>query len=149
MVARILVGVGSGRGTDDAVADGLQLASAFNASLVFLHVVTVFDLPIIEAPALAYLTPEQVQSGLEAAATSIFARVNRRLRDAGVNAACAARSGTSIASSIAEFAREHGCDLVVVGTGRSGVWRRLLGGCVANDLLAVADVPLWFAGCHR
>jgi len=148
MVARILVAVGFGRSTGVAVADGLRLASELNAHVTFVHVVTAFDLPIIEAPARAYLALDGLQAGLGAAAATIFASAMAQAQAQGVDARCAAISGVSIARPLSEFAREQGCELIVAGSSERTLWRRLFGSSVARSLADVTDLPIWVSGQH-
>jgi len=143
VVRKILVAVGAGRGSEPAVSDALQLAHELGASIIYLHVVTAFDQPIIDAPARAYLSPEQLQSGLNAIASPLFAEVIERSHGAGVETSYAVTAGISIAQGITKFARQQACDLIVIGACNCSSWRRLLGGCTVNALTAVAGERIW------
>lgn len=148
MVAIILVALGFGHSSGVAVADGLRLATEMNAHIIFVHVVTAFDLPIIEAPARAYLTSDELQAGLSAAAATVFAAAMAQARAQGVKARCAAISGVSIAQPLSDFACKQGCELIVAGCGARSLWRRLFGSSVAKSLADIANVPIWVSGRH-
>ncbi|WIT14119.1 universal stress protein [Paucibacter sediminis] len=148
MFARILVAVGFGRSTGVAVEDGLRLAAELNAQVTFVHVVTSFDLPIVEAPAQAYLTPDELRAGLGAAAAAVLASAMAQAKAHGIDARCAAISGVSIARPLSEFAREEGCEFIVAGSSERTWWRRLFGTSVASTLADITDMPIWVSSQH-
>lgn len=143
MTSKLLIAVGAGRAADSVVADGLRLAGALGASVVLLHVVTAFDLPLLEAPARAYLTPEQLDAGLATSAASTLARHAALAVSLGVLAHSRIASGVAIAHGIVENAVDQACDLIVVGRGRRVGWRALLRANVAAEVVSVAPVPVW------
>lgn len=146
MVRKILIAVSASTSADEAVADGLRLAEALGASVLFLHVVTTLDLPIIEAPALASLTPEQVSSALAAVAASVLAKPAARAAAAGAPAVFAVVADVTIARCIANYANDHACDLILVGRPRPRRWRALLNSNVAKHVAMGARVPVIVSG---
>jgi len=142
MLAKILVAVGARPSADIAIADGLQLAIELNAVVTFIHVVTAFDLPIIDAPARAYLSANQLSAGLDEAAAPTYCAVMAQSRAIGLDVAFTVAAGISITRGIADFAREQRCGLIVVGSSRRGRWHPFVRG-VADGLARISDVPIW------
>ncbi|WP_049936416.1 universal stress protein [Haloplanus natans] len=117
-IATVLLATDGSEGTERAADHAVTVAAATGAHL---HALTVGD---DDGPA---------------------ERVVARAREAGVDATAAVRSGRPH-ETILGYARNHGADLVVVGThGRSGVERVLLGS-VAERVLRTATRPVLVVG---
>jgi nucleotide-binding universal stress UspA family protein len=127
MYRRILVPIDG----SDTAARGLQeaigLAKAFDASLVLLSVVEYYPVMMEMATATTW---EQVSTGLREHHRSVLDRAHEAARSAGVASeahledAAAAR----VCDVIVDAARDHQCELIVMGThGRRGLAHALIG----------------------
>ncbi len=127
MYRRILVPIDG----SDTAARGLQeaigLAKAFDASLVLLSIVEYYPVMMEMATATTW---EQISTGLREHQQSVLDRAHDAARSAGIASeahledAAAAR----VCDVIADAARNHQCDLIVMGThGRRGALHALIG----------------------
>ena len=132
----VLVAIDFSDGSDEALAQAIDLAKQTGATLDILHVVEFgaevfpYGLSYFEdrGGLIAHLDRELSRRADMAAATGVTART--RLREG------------SAAREILEHAREIGADLVVVGThGRTGLAHALLGS-VAERVVRHARVPV-------
>lgn len=136
--SRILVGTDFSRCSEDAVRMAGELARAGGAALTVLHVQ--------EPGAIAVLDGALLPSAEELAAVTLarqdeLDRVVAGLRARGVQVDGALALGAA-AGRLVEHAREHGCDLLVVGShGRGGLAHALLGS-VAEQVMRRAPCPV-------
>jgi nucleotide-binding universal stress UspA family protein len=127
MYRRILVPLDSSPTSQRGFQEALELAKAFDASMVLLHVVEFTPMMIDLGSATVY---EQLNADLRASGRRLLERAHDAARSAGVASeahledAAAAR----VCDVIVQQACERQCDLIVMGThGRRGVERALLG----------------------
>lgn len=125
----------------NAVDAGIALAAKIGAKVFGLHVAAPF-------PALAYMTEVVTISASaydEEAATRAeryLAEVAERAKSAGVDCDTHYTFDEHPAKVICEIAREHDCDLIVMGShGRRGLDRLLLGS-VTQRVLVGCDLPV-------
>lgn len=131
MYDEILIGVDGSEESDRAAKRGIELASAFGASVTALHVVeqSTLDLARDEEASAIRANREAVFSGVESAAEA-----------AGRPVATEVVEG-SPAKQLTERASESGAGLLVLGRqGASGIGERLLGS-VTERVLSRTDVP--------
>lgn len=127
MYRRILVPIDGSDTAQRGLQEALGLAKAFDASLVLLSVVEYYPVMMEMATATTW---EQVSTGLSEHHRSVLDRAHEAARSAGVASeahledAAAAR----VCDVIVDAARDHQCDLIVMGThGRRGLAHALIG----------------------
>jgi nucleotide-binding universal stress UspA family protein len=127
MYRRILVPLDSSATSQRGLQEAIQLAKAFDASLVLLHVVEYFPM-MVDITSTAVL--EQVSSQMRSAGKDLLQRAHDAARSAGV--ACETQledvAGVRVCDVVVQQAKDRRCDLIVMGThGRRGVEHALLG----------------------
>jgi len=122
----ILVPVDGSAPSKRAAAQAASLARRLGAGLTLLHVITPF-----EAHVYGEVLPQVVtHADFERHAQRTSARILAGARRTAAGVACLCRTAWNVSASdaIAEAARRHHCDLVVMGShGRRGLERLLLG----------------------
>jgi nucleotide-binding universal stress UspA family protein len=141
MYRRILVPVDGSETAERGLQEALGLAKLCGASLVLLHVVEYYPMMMEMATSTTW---EQVSSDLREHGR----RVLERAHDAATAAGLASESHLEDAAAarvcdvIVDQAREHRCDLVVMGThGRRGVQHAIIGSD-AERVIRMSPVPL-------
>ena len=134
MYETILVPTDGSAGARAALAEAIDLAGAFDATIHSLYVVDT----TATGTDVGYA---DVTDSLERIGEQATEEAVERATEAGVDAVGDVRSGTPH-RAILEYADEHGIDLVVMGThGRTGLERYLLGS-VTEKVVRLADVPV-------
>ncbi len=83
-----------------------------------------------------------VNEGTNPRAAEALAVVARRAEEAGITSISAFTLGDTPQDGIVQFAKENGCDLIIMGThGRSKVGKLFLGS-VAASVIADCDIPI-------
>lgn len=132
---RVLVGTDGSDGSDAALGEAVDLATAAGAAL---HVVTVLESSLLGIDVRSASAAEE----RERRDAELLAAAREQAEDAGVATVETAVEEGGVVESLNGYAADHDVDLVVVGThGRTGIDRRLLGS-VTEDLLRTADVPV-------
>ena len=132
---RVLVGTDGSGGSDAALGEAVDLATAAGAAL---HVVTVLESSLLGIDVRSASAAEE----RERRDAELLAAAREQAEDAGVATVETAVEEGGVVESLNGYAADHDVDLVVVGThGRTGIDRRLLGS-VTEDLLRTADVPV-------
>ena len=112
-----------------AVTAGIELAKVLNAKVTALFAREPTYIP-------------GADEGLAPRAESALAAVAQRAKEAGVTAVCVSMLGDTPQDAIIQFAKEKGCDLIIMGThGRSKVGKFFLGS-VAASVLADCEIPV-------
>lgn len=121
-----------------ALAYGRDLARAYNARVHLLHVVE--DVLMRYGPEMAFAGPE-LQKDLETAVRrdldALITEDDRTLTMIPV-----VESGTSVATTIADYAKANNIDLILVGTHGRGAVQHLLMGSVAERVVRIAPCPV-------
>lgn len=141
MYKRILVPTDGSSVSEGAVDAAIDLAQARGSEIVALSVAV--PEPVFQSleGAVPYDPGLQVDVLLEHAQGYVDA-VAARAAKAGVHCTPVTFSALDPAEAIADTAREHDCDLIVMGShGRRGL-SRLLAGSVTQAVLADAPVPV-------
>lgn len=138
MIQHILVSTDFSEASDRALATAVELAQALRARVTLLHVVV---LPIVNIPDLTYVpSAEEANEILESDRRRVDAEA-RRYSTSNIEISTELRTGNIVEVTIA-FARERGCDLLVVGShGRSAFGAAILGS-PARDLLRASPIPV-------
>jgi nucleotide-binding universal stress UspA family protein len=122
MFQNILVGYDGSKGGKAALARAVAAAKNYNAKLTALWV----RQPLPQHADL----PGEAKAEAGAAADYFEERkreVEKVAKENGIEIACESRSGHA-AKVVVNFAKEHGCDLIVIGhSDHSELWGRLLG----------------------
>ena len=112
-----------------AITAGIELAKALNAEVTGLYVNEHTYIP-------------GVDEGPHPRAEAALAIISKRADEAGVRSGCVSMFGKSPQEVIVHYAREKGCDLIVMGThGRSRVGKLLLGSAAAS-VVADCEIPV-------
>jgi nucleotide-binding universal stress UspA family protein len=121
-------------------ANAIELAKDNDARITLLNVVE--DLKV--APHGAPLAPpvgDPEAPAMVDAAKAALAEQREELGDE-VQVECVAVLGTVIGETVAEYADDNGCDVILISThGRTG-FRRLVLGSVADEVLRHSHVPV-------
>jgi nucleotide-binding universal stress UspA family protein len=141
MYRRILVPVDGSETAERGLQEALALAKVCGASLVLLHVAEYYPMMMEMATSTTW---EQVSSDLREHGRRVLESAHDAATAAGVASeshledAAAAR----VCDVIVDQAREHRCDLVVMGThGRRGVQHAIIGSD-AERVIRMSPVPL-------
>ena len=142
MHRKILIAIDATEVSRPAVAEGIGIAKALGAEVVFYYVLPNFVLPFSEIPVTADLSPAaHYREAKKVAGELLRAAASRALR-AGVESSEAMGSGGVAAECIVKAARKRKCDLIVVGShGRTAV-QRFLFGSVVTQLITLSPVPV-------
>jgi nucleotide-binding universal stress UspA family protein len=141
MYKRILVPTDGSPISDAAAEVAIDLARACGSDILALSVAV--PEPAFQSleGAIEYDPGLQVDVLLEQAREYVAALAARAARE-GVSCVPVACNALDAAEAIADTARQHRCDLIVMGShGRRGV-SRLLAGSVAQAVLAYAPIPV-------
>ena len=137
MLKKILVALDDSPCSQRAAAVGLGFAHKLGATTVFAHVVQT-------PPALFGRGPNDAQYGEYAA--QLLQPWVEQAEAAKVALRAVYLNSLEIAESLVHIAKEHGCDLIVMGThGREGL-RRVFLGSVAERVSRLSPVPLLVRG---
>ncbi|RLM59463.1 universal stress protein [Halobellus sp. Atlit-31R] len=137
MYDRILLPTDGSDCADLAVEHAIDLAAQYDAEL---HVLSVVDARDVSHSAPA-ISPEQVEQTLRERAEAVVEEVAERAADADVPVVTAIEPGIPD-DVVVDYAADHDCDLVVMGThGRTGLERYLLGS-VTERTVRRSDVPV-------
>ena len=146
-IRKILVAVDFSPESRGALADALSLASSFSppANVDLVHVwdssealLPDLDLRTDKKGTATRLLEESAAHGLTLESAASFMK---EIESRGIEVRAFMRSG-AVAQTISSFARDHGYDLVVMGThGRTGM-RRAVIGSVAEEVVRTSVVPV-------
>jgi nucleotide-binding universal stress UspA family protein len=139
---RILVATDFGEASDAALLYGKALACAFGAALHVLHVTDNVYMRNLGGEGYVGPLPGTLQRDIDEQA-------RKRLRDllidndaAPLPTVPALRTSTAPAQAIAEYAKDCGIDLIVMGTHGRGAIGHLLMGSVAEKVVRIAPCPV-------
>jgi len=127
MYRRILVPIDGSDTAQRGLQEALGLAKAFDSSLVLLHVVEYYPVMMEMATATTW---EQVTSDLRTHGQQVLERAHDAAKAAGIASEIHLEDAAAsrVCDVIVDQAREHHCDLIVMGThGRRGLEHALVG----------------------
>ena len=109
-----------------------------------LHVVTVIPFSTVPA-SIQILNKESYQTYVDAMVAqglkSLHDKVDALMRDVEDRSDVSATAESSVAAGILRFAKEHGCDFIVMGRRGLGALRGMLGS-VSFSVLREAEIPV-------
>lgn len=141
MYQRILVPLDGSATSARGLQEAIRLAGAQKATLFFLHVVDDFRMLVEMTSVRSY---EEMLKGLRHYGLEILGKARAAAEQAGVHHECLLREVTNerVAQVIVDQARQHGCDLIVMGThGRRG-FNRIAMGSEAEQVARTSAVPV-------
>lgn len=141
MYQRILVPLDGSATSERGLREAIKLATGQQATLFFLHVVDDFRMLVEMTSVRSY---DEMLKGLRHYGLEILAKARHAAEEAGVHRESLLREVTNerVAQVIVDQAKQHGCDLIVMGThGRRGVSHLVLGSD-AELVLRESPVPV-------
>ena len=140
-IKQILVPTDFGEPADAALTYGRELTGRFGATLHVLHVAENIYITTFGAETYAAVAPD-LQHELEEAAR---VRLNELVIDSdgsGPRTKAVVMTSASPAFAIIDYAKEHGIDLIVMGTHGRGALAHMLMGSVAERVVRLASCPV-------
>ena len=141
MYQRILVPVDGSPTSECGVREAIKLAAGQNATLFFLHVVDDFRM-LVEMTSIRNY--DEMLKALRHYGLEVLAKARHAAEAAGIHRESLLREVTNqrVADVIADQAKLHGCDLIVMGThGRRG-FNRIAMGSDAEQVVRTSPVPV-------
>lgn len=141
MYQRILVPLDGSATSERGLREALGFAGGQKAVLFFLHVVDDFSMLVEMTSVRSY---EDMLKGLRHYGLDVLAKARRAAEEAGVHSESLLREVTNerVAQVIVDQARQHSCDLIVMGThGRRG-FSRIAMGSEAEQVARTSPVPV-------
>lgn len=141
MYQRILVPLDGSPAAERGLREAIKIASGQQATLYFLHVVDDFRMLVEMTSVHSY---DEMVRGLRHYGLDVLAKARHAADEASVHHEELLREVTNqrVAESIVEQARQHSCDLVVMGThGRRG-FNRIAMGSEAEQVARTSPVPV-------
>ena len=123
---------------------GVSLARTLGAEVVALYVTQPFAATIgFDGMAAAYaITDEDYEKASTEQAKKYVQAIVDRADTAGVKATSVVVSNFNVADGVDQAAKDHGCDLIFMGShGRSGLSRLLLGS-VTSKVLSISETSV-------
>jgi nucleotide-binding universal stress UspA family protein len=142
MYKRLLIVVDQRPVSDAAVKEGVALAKAHGAEIVFFSVLPRYTVPVADMPPFPMLSPGQFLQVAKANAHKRLAEAKAAAEKAGVASRTATGSGEDDSTCIAEAAGRRRCDIIVVATAGRNALLRLLTGSVVPGLITASTVPV-------
>jgi nucleotide-binding universal stress UspA family protein len=137
---KILVATDFGSASDNALRYGRELARGFGATLHLLHVTDNLFVRAMDGYGYAGLLPGAQEDIERAARKQTEALLTDRDRE--LKAIAVTVTSHSPAIAIVDYAREHGIDLIVVGTHGRGTVAHMFMGNVAERVVRIAPCPV-------
>ena len=138
---KILVATDFGPASESALMYGRALARGFGASLHVLHVTENVYGRAMNGYGYAAISPE-IQENIERTGREQTERLIDEEDRQELNAVAITVTSNSPAEAIAEYARKHRIDLIVIGTHGRGLVAHLFMGSVAERVVRIAPCPV-------
>jgi nucleotide-binding universal stress UspA family protein len=141
MYQRILVPLDGSATAESGLREAIGFASGQKATLFFLHVVDDFSMLVEMTSVRNY---EEMLKGLRQYGLEVLAKARHIAEEAGVHSESLLREVTNerVAEVIIDQAKQHSCDLIVMGThGRRG-FSRIAMGSEAEQVARSSPVPV-------
>jgi len=106
-----------------------------------VHVLNVHP-PLVQPWPGKLVSPDMINAELRAEGQKLLAPAEAAAQAAGVRCASHVAIGAAAADEIAAYAREHGCDVIVMGTRGMRPLADLVLGSVAHKVVHLATVPV-------
>jgi nucleotide-binding universal stress UspA family protein len=134
----ILVPVDGSESASRAVKTAIQAVKELNGAT--LHLLTVHP-PIVSGNVTRFFSAEAIQSYYEDEGRNALMPAKALLDEAGILYQEKIAVGP-VAITIADYARKHGCDLIIMGTRGLGSVAGLVLGSVTVKVLSLVDIPV-------
>lgn len=144
MYQRLMIVVDDDPASRAAVVEGVDLAKALGAEVLFFHVLPRPTVPVTsgDMPPVGPFDLQAQDRELQEWADRILAEATALATAQEVSSRVVIDRGEEAATAVAHAAQEHHCDLLVVGShGRTALQRFILGSLPAS-LLPLAPVPM-------
>ena len=141
MYQRILVPLDGSATSERGLREALKLAAGRDTTLFFLHVVDDFKMLVEMTSVRSY---DEMLKGLRQYGLEVLAKARHGAEQAGVHRESLLREVTNerVAQVIVDQAKQHGCDVIVMGThGRRG-FNRIAMGSEAEQVARTSPVPV-------
>ena len=138
---KILVATDFGEASEAALTYGRTLAKAFDATLHVLHVTENIYFTPFGAEGYMALAPD-LQRDIEDTARRRLHELVIDSDNSGPPTVTALACSNTPALPIVDYAREHGMDLIVMGTHGRGAMAHLVMGSVAERVVRLASCPV-------
>jgi len=142
MYKRILIIVDQRAVTRAAVKEGVAMAAAHGAEVLFFHVLPRYTVPMADMPPFALVSPQDFHRSAMTLADKHLSAAQKTAEKAGVMSQRATGSGEDDARCITEAARKRRCDLIVAASEGRNALLRLLTGSVIPGLITSSPVPV-------
>ena len=140
-VNNILVATDFSEASESALRYGRELAGRFGATLHVLHVAENVYVTTFGADTYAAIVPE-MQEEIEAGAKKRLAEAVIDSDNSGPPTKTIVLTAASPSYAIVDYARDHGIDLIVMGTHGRGALAHLVMGSVAERVVRLASCPV-------
>jgi nucleotide-binding universal stress UspA family protein len=138
MYNKILVPLDGSDLARKSLIEAERMAKCFGSEIVLFEVVPF--MPIYGSPEL--VTPLIIDEKQKESAEKYLSNLAGELKMKGFKVTHVVKTGQQVALEIIDFAKENGCDLIIMCThGRSGITRWVLGS-VALKVLTRAETPV-------
>ncbi|MFA9216907.1 MAG: universal stress protein [Sphingomonadaceae bacterium] len=143
MYRKILITTDGSAVSSKTACAGVALAEQLGAEVLALFVAPAYQYPIyVEIIPPSYPSEEEYRAAMRRAGDDHVAAIRASAAQRGLRFEALTAFAESAAVKIVEVAREHGCDLIFMGShGRSG-WGQLLLGSVTNKVLSHSRIPV-------
>jgi len=139
MYETILVPTDGSEGTNEAVRNALDIASAYDATV---HALSVVDISYPYSGFSGTINRDRAIDELESRGRRAVDEIVEQAEEAGVDAVPVVRKSKTVREAILEYADETDADVIVMGThGRTGLGRYMLGS-VTEFVVRSANVPV-------
>lgn len=128
--------------TAAAVSEGVRIAAACGAPVVFIQVIGTYVFAVGDWAVAAYQQLEDFKEQAQAQSKKIMARAAAAATQAGVGASQLAVSGEDKAVCIAQHSVKQHCDLIVIGSHGRTTMQRLIHGSVVTNLITLSALPV-------
>ena len=144
MFKKILLAYDGSKGADEALQKATEMAKLSGAAL---HVLTVYRHHSILEASLSMVRGGDEGSGnlddaMRAASRDAAEYAKQRATDLGAPEVYAFIKGGQTARTIAAFAKDHDCDLIVIGSRGLGAAETYMLGSVSHKVTSIMTIPV-------
>lgn len=142
MYKRILIVVDARAGSQSAVHEGVGLAAALGAELLFFHPLPRYTAPLSDLAPAVLVSPEQFGESAQLKAGTLLDAAQKVADKACVRCTCASAIGDDDAHAVVDAAMQHRCGLIVVASEDRNAVLRLLTGSIIPGLVTASTLPV-------
>lgn len=142
MHKKIMIVVDDSELTPATVREGLEVARAYSAEVIFYYMMPSYVVPMSDMAVPVEWTPEKHYEAAREIGEQVLSEAVAAARNCLVRSSFLVGTGSEGADSIVSVANSRKCDLIVIGSrGRTAV-QRLLFGSVVTRLITLAAMPV-------